>query len=97
MERNQAQSQLADICDAIRLYRANTGRYPSRLEDLIERPADVEGWYGPFLDATRVPLDPWGREYVYREPEPGGQLEVSSYGADGAPGGQGEDADLTMP
>ena len=47
---------------------------------------------GGYLD--RVPKDPWGNAYVYVSPGSHGDYDISSYGADGAAGGEGEDADI---
>ena len=47
---------------------------------------------GGYLD--RIPKDPWGNAYVYVSPGSHGDYDISSYGADGAPGGEGEDADI---
>jgi len=60
---------------------------------LRERPADEENWDGPYLP-KEIPLDPWQNEYVYRSPGEHGDYDIISYGADGRPGGEGEDADI---
>ncbi|XXF75979.1 type II secretion system protein GspG [Myxococcaceae bacterium GXIMD 01537] len=58
-------------------------------------PTEQEG-FAPLIEAkllASVPDDPWGRPYVYRYD--GKKSNVMSFGADGQPGGSGEDADLT--
>ena len=78
-------------------YRIDTGRYPSSqpgLAALVAKPADEPRWQGPYL-AKAVPNDPWGRPYVYRAPGEHGEYDLLSYGRDGAPGGEGENTDLT--
>ena len=53
-------------------------------------------WRSPYLRKP-VPNDPWGRPYVYLAPgeaNPTG-YDLISYGADGQPGGTGEDTDIT--
>jgi general secretion pathway protein G len=78
-------------------YRIDTGRYPSTqqgLSTLVERPCDEPQWQGPYL-AKAVPKDPWGRDYSYRAPGEHGEYDLYSLVRDGAPGGNGDDADLT--
>jgi len=58
----------------------------------VEKSGEIEGWKGPYIKG--IPLDPWSREYVYRCPGTRGEFDIISYGADGRPGGQDEDADI---
>jgi general secretion pathway protein G len=58
------------------MYEVDTGSYPKSLQDLIQQPADVHNWKGPYFDPPNVPLDPWGRPYVYVYP---GRHNPSSY------------------
>jgi len=63
---NIARGDIASITTALRLFRLNTGRYPSSEEGLNAlqvRPGGLEGWRGPYLESP--PIDPWGREYQY--------------------------------
>ena len=70
---------------------ANGGKYPDSLEALVT--PDVNGH--TFLDQPHVPKDPWGNEYLYEAPGPGQpQPRIMSYGKDGQPGGEGDDADM---
>jgi len=93
-----ARAQIDAFTKALDTYRLDTGRFPATeqgLNALIAAPAGVSKWNGPYLGKA-VPLDPWGRAYVYRAPGAAGKdYEVLSYGKDGVPGGSGEDADLT--
>ncbi len=78
-------------------YRLDTGHYPSTeqgLAALFTRPANELKWGGPYLKKA-VPLDPWGRAYVYVLPGEHGEYDLFSYGKDGQPGGTGEAADIT--
>ena len=69
----------------------NGGKYPDDLEVLVT--PDANGH--TFLDTTRLPKDPWGHEYIYEPPGPGQpQPIIRSYGRDGQPGGEGDDADV---
>lgn len=93
-----ARLQIQSLEQALDLYRLDTGSYPTSqqgLQALIRDPGGVRGWRGPYLDSATVPLDPWGRPYVYRSPGERGPYDLFSLGADGAPGGSGEAADVT--
>jgi general secretion pathway protein G len=88
--------QIADIDKALELFKLDVGRFPTTeegLEALTTRPPTVSlGWAGPYLKGA-VPLDPWGRPYRYQL-APNGAVEILSLGADGVPGGEGENADI---
>lgn len=94
-----AKTDLKTIAGALEIYRLDNRDYPSTnqgLRALVEKPAGrpepvnwVEGGYLPEL-----PVDPWGNDYVYRSPGDDGDYELISLGADGKPGGDGNDADL---
>lgn len=71
----------------------NGGRFPESLESLVER--DEKGY--SYLKGERVPLDPWKNEYQYEPPSGGAQdYRLYSFGKDGEPGGEGDDADITL-
>jgi len=53
----------------------------------------ARGWNGPYL-RKGLPDDPWGNPYVYEYPGKRGELDIFTYGADGAPGGSGENEDI---
>jgi len=96
-EVNVARAQLDALEKALDQYRLDVGRYPSTelgLKALVERPASEPKWSGPYLRKD-VPLDPWGKPYVYKLPGEKGEFDLLSYGKDGQPGGTGENADLT--
>ena len=91
-----ARAQLDALEKALDQYRLDTGRYPSTeqgLGALVERPGDEAKWAGPYLRKS-VPLDPWGKPYLYRFPGEHGDFDVVSLGRDGQPGGSGEDQDI---
>jgi len=96
-----AKSQIAMLEAALDQYRLDMGRYPTTeegLKALIEPPEDEEAkknWRGPYLKKRKIPKDPWGKEYHYRCPGEHGDYDLWSYGADGEPGGEGENADVT--
>lgn len=88
--------QIHEIEQALDLYKLDVGRYPSDqegLDALVRKPASANGWNGPYLKKG-LPNDPWGRPYLYKNPGRRGSPDVYSLGADGKPGGEGEDADV---
>lgn len=94
-EAKAAKAQIDALQKALDQYRIDTGRYPGTeqgLEALVRAPADEPRWAGPYL-ARAVPPDPWGRPYQYRSPGQHGDYDLFSFGRDGQPGGEGENAD----
>ena len=89
-----AKIQIENIAAGIDLYKLETGQYPPTLLALIEAPAGAERWNGPYLRKKTIPKDPWGRDFIYQFPGENGPFDLSSLGADGMPGGTGEDADV---
>lgn len=92
-----AKAQIDALDKALDQYRLDTGRYPTTelgLNALIQRPQDEPKWNGPYLKKA-VPLDPWGKAYVYRAPGEKGDFDILSLGKDGQPGGTGENADIS--
>ncbi len=91
-----AKAQINALEQALDQFRLDVGRYPTSeegLESLNQAPADVEGWSGPYLKKG-IPLDPWGRAYLYQQPGTNAELDLYSYGKDGRAGGTGENADV---
>ena len=91
-----AQSQIALFETAIDTYRLDMGKFPSPDQGLMAlrvKPDADANWDGPYLP-KEIPLDPWGRPYEYRYPGEHGDYDILSYGADGQPGGEDEDADV---
>lgn len=86
--------ELETLGTAIEFYRLGVGRYPENLQALIEKPANVESWNGPYLSKKVIPRDPWGYEYLYRYPGEHGVYDLYTLGADNAEGGEGEDRDI---
>jgi len=95
-----AKAQIEAFEKVLDTYRLDVGRYPSTeegLQALMLAPASAGAkWSGPYLK-REVPLDPWGRAYIYHAPGAKGEYEVISYGKDGQPGGGGENADIVRP
>lgn len=98
----KATAQIATFRTALQLYHMDNGIYPTMrqgLQALCERPAvpSIPRDYreGGYLESRNLPKDPWSNDYVYLVPGPDGQpYDIVSYGADGQPGGEGEDADI---
>lgn len=84
-------------------YYLDNGTYPTQeqgLEALVSKPqvAPVPKDYpsGGYLKKPKVPLDPWGNEFLYLVPGPDdARYEIISYGSDGKPGGDGDAADIS--
>jgi general secretion pathway protein G len=96
-EVNAAKAQIDALEKALDQYRLDTGTYPNNelgLNALVQRPPNETKWNGPYL-RKGVPLDPWGKPYLYKMPGEKGDYDLLSYGKDGQPGGTGESADLT--
>jgi general secretion pathway protein G len=92
-----ARTQIDLLGVALDSYRLDNGSYPSieqGLTALRERPTREpvpSNWRGPYLRKA-VPLDPWGRPYIYRVQS--SEFELQTLGRDGRPGGDGEDKDV---
>lgn len=93
-KRAKAASDIAALRTALTNFKLDTGRYPTTEEGLIaleEQPGDVNNWKGPYTEKA-IPPDPWFNEYVYDSD--GQNFTLTSYGADGQPGGEGDAADI---
>jgi general secretion pathway protein G len=89
--------QIRDLEQALEMYKLDVGRFPSTsegLDALVSKPGNATGWNGPYLKGGKVPNDPWNREYHYKYPGERAELDLFSYGQNGSPGGDGEDADV---
>ena len=91
-QRSKAEVDIQSIASALDEYAIMNGnKYPESLEELVT--LDENG--NTFLKARKLPLDPWKNEYLYDPPGPGeNRPRVYSYGKDGVPGGEGDDADI---
>jgi general secretion pathway protein G len=94
-----ARQDVASLMQALKLYRLDNLRYPTSeqgLEALVAKPATgpiPPNWKaGGYVE--RLPKDPWGNPYQYLSPGVQGEIDVFSYGRDGAAGGEGIDADI---
>ena len=92
-----AGAQLNALEQALDQFRLDVGRYPTTeegLNALMEAPSDALGWTGPYLKKA-VPLDPWGRAFVYQQPGTHGEMDLFSLGKDGRTGGTAENVDIS--
>jgi general secretion pathway protein G len=92
-----AKAQIELLGTALDTFRLDVGRYPTTqegLEALRTKPGGLERWDGPYLKKD-LPLDPWGKAYAYKSPGEHGAFDIVSYGADGAPGGEEDNRDIT--
>ncbi|HEY8023983.1 MAG TPA: type II secretion system major pseudopilin GspG [Burkholderiaceae bacterium] len=92
-----AKADIASIMTALKTYKLDNSRYPTTeqgLQALVSKPTagpTANSWKG-YLD--KLPKDPWGNTYQYLSPGVHGEIDVFSLGADGQPGGSGNDADI---
>ena len=94
-----AKQDIASLMQALKLYRLDNQRYPTTEQGLqaltikpTVAPVPLNWKTGGYVE--RLPKDPWGNPYQYLSPGVRGEIDVFSYGADGAPGGEGNDADI---
>ena len=94
-----AKQDIASLMQALKLYRLDNQRYPTTeqgLQSLFVKPTTAPvplNWKaGGYIE--RLPKDPWGNPYQYLSPGVHGEIDVFSLGADGAAGGEGNDADI---
>ncbi len=86
--------QIADLEKSLELFKLDVGRFPTTeegLQALSAKPVTANGWNGPYIKGG-VPNDPWGKPYKYAAV--GAGIEIMTLGADGAAGGEGENADV---
>jgi general secretion pathway protein G len=88
-----ARQEIATIVKALNTYYATYGQYPTNEEGLGSLTKPTDKISEPLLDGD--PVDPWGNPYQYSAPGSKGPFEVISYGADGKPGGEGAETDLS--
>ena len=98
----KARIQIESLETALKLYRLDNGTYPSTeqgLQALVEPPdvGTLPGKWreGGYLEKGKVPKDPWDNEYVYLCPGTYDDYDIISYGADGEPGGEENNSDIT--
>jgi len=92
-----ARIQITEFEGALQLFALDMGRFPTTsegLEALRSNPGNLPSWNGPYVK-KELPLDPWGKAYVYHNPGTHGtDFDLYSYGPDGVEGGEGENTDI---
>ncbi len=92
-----AETQMQTIAGKVEQFRADVGRWPASLDELVTAPSNGAGWLGPYSRAEEL-NDPWHKKIELRQPgENGQEFQLVSFGADGKQGGEGVDADLVVP
>ncbi len=89
--RDVALTEISTLEAALDIHRLDVGEYPDSLDGLMENDSGRASWNGPYL-RRGVPTDPWNNDYVYESS--GREFTLVSYGADGASGGDEDDADI---
>ncbi|MAI03165.1 MAG: type II secretion system protein GspG [Gammaproteobacteria bacterium] len=94
-----AKTDIKKIEQAMLMFKINQGSYPTQqqgIKSLNENPGNLKkpGKYPSDGFINKLPEDPWGNDYVYIYPGRYGEFDIISYGADGQPGGEGENADI---
>ena len=91
-----AKNNIIAIENAVNIFSLTYERLPDKLDELVNRPAYIEeaDWNSPTLKAKNL-LDPWGKEYIYRQPGEHGAFDLYSLGKDGQEGGEKENANIT--
>lgn len=98
-KKTAAQVQISNLEQALDLYSLDNGNYPTTeqgLNALVEKPTlspEPRRWRENGY-IKKVPLDPWGSEFVYRQPGDHGEYDLFSFGSDGEEGGEGKGQDI---
>jgi general secretion pathway protein G len=88
--------QLATVRGAIEVYKATTNQLPTRLEDLVKKPANVKGWQGDYVGSEDELKDAWGNEFGYKLNPKGSAhpFELFSYGPEGESGSESDQVSI---
>lgn len=93
-----AKSRIEQISGQLEIFKLEVGRYPNSnegLRSLMEKPAGMDKWNGPYVKDASILKDPWGNDFRYTSPGNGKPFDLVSLGADGKEGGEGEDKDVS--
>ena len=91
---NLARSQVQALAAKIESYELDNGALPTQLQDLITEPSGASGWLGPYSKESEL-KDAWGRPFEYRNPGQSAKFDLISLGADGKPGGDSWNRDIS--
>jgi general secretion pathway protein G len=93
-----ARLQIESLSQALDIYQLDAGQYPTTEQGLIslsQKPAGATAWRGPYVRKKKNLVDPWGKAFLYISPGKNGPYDIVTLGADGQPGGEGDDADIS--
>jgi len=100
-KQTKARVQIENLSSALKMYKIDNDQYPTTeqgLEALVVQPQSgniPKKWKkGGYLAKKLIPKDPWGNDYVYLCPGANDDFDITSYGADGVPGGEGVNKDI---
>ncbi|MEN8199412.1 MAG: type II secretion system major pseudopilin GspG [Thermodesulfobacteriota bacterium] len=97
-KRTMAEAQMTALETALESYKLDNGVYPSTeqgLQALVEQPSGAAKWRkGGYMKKGKVPMDPWGNDYLYLSPGTHSDFDIISYGSDRESGGEEENADV---
>jgi general secretion pathway protein G len=94
-----AKAKMEQLSGQLEIMRLEVGRYPTTQEGLralLEKPAGMDRWSGPYIKDPNTLKDPWGNDFKYAAPGATKPFDLVSLGADGREGGEGENRDLTQ-
>ncbi len=97
-KRRAAAIQIETVSHAVDNFELDTGAYPTAAQGLVvlwTAPPDTSAWAGPYLRREKQLVDPWGHPFIYNVPGKSHPYEILTLGADGKPGGTGDDADIS--
>lgn len=92
----KAKNDIRALESAMDLYRLDNYTYPSTdegLEALVTPPSSAPANWKQGGYIKKLNNDPWGNDYLYDNVD--GEIEIYTYGADGASGGEGPNADIS--
>lgn len=97
--RTTAATQIRSFEEALGIFKLENSFFPTTeqgLNALVEKPTvgRVPNRYKEGGYIRKIPLDPWGQQYLYLSPGVHGDFDLFSYGPDGESGGEGDDADV---
>lgn len=90
--------RIDQVNSSLELFYLDVGRYPTEAEGLValvEAPANLDDWRGPYLKKRDVLQDAWGVPFLYASPGQNGDVDIYSLGADKAEGGEDDNKDIT--
>lgn len=91
---SEARIRVQHLAGQIEMYKLEVGRYPENLQALVRQPPGVDRWNGPYVKEADL-KDSWGNDYRYTIPGQGKPYDLTSLGADGREGGEGENRDVS--